>query len=63
MDIKTIYVQLLDEGTIVYRPMPAYQVSRGIYKLLKPNDYDPVNETLQFEPETTVRCETKQLIG
>lgn len=61
MDIKTIYVQLLYEGTIVYRPMPAYQVYKEKYRLLKPDDYDPENEYLQFEPDTTVRCETKQL--
>ena len=42
MQETTIYVELLDEGTIVFAPVPAEHLEGNSYKILKlsaPNDY------------------------
>jgi hypothetical protein len=46
-DLHIIYVELLDEGIKVWRPVPARKLDSG-YQLLPPDDYDPLCETWRF---------------
>ena len=59
----TIYVALLDEGTSVWRPVPARKVGEATYEILRPADYDADDETWEFPPGSTVICEKKKLNG
>lgn len=43
--MKIIYVQLLDEGTRVYRPVPAIKIRDDIYELKGAEIYDTTDET------------------
>jgi hypothetical protein len=54
---ETIYIALLDEGTAVRRPAPAYRRTDGRYIVLKPKDYDPELESWEFPPGSVVECE------
>jgi len=57
--LATVYVRLLDEGTDVWRPVPALPVGAGRF-LLRPTDaYDPDDEKWEFLPGTTVECATQ----
>ena len=60
---KTIYIQLLGEGTVVYRPVPAIEVGENIYKLKGGEIFDPKDEEWEFTPDTKVRVEQKELEG
>lgn len=59
----TIYIQLLDEGSIAYRPTKGEEICPGIYKVLPTNDYNPDDEKWEFLPGTFVNCEMKALTG
>jgi len=62
-DIDTeavVYVQLLDEGTDVWRPVRATALPDGTFRLLEPDRYDPNVETWEFPPSTKVRCVTRK---
>ena len=62
-DIDTeavVYVQLLDEGTDVWRPVRATALPDGTFRLLEPDGYDPNAETWEFPPSTKVRCVTRK---
>lgn len=52
-----VYVQLLGEGTICYRPTTAIEISSGIYQIEATDDYDDDDETWEFTPNTLVKCE------
>jgi hypothetical protein len=52
----TVLVGLLDEGTDVWRPVPAIPVGRKLYVLIRTADYDPEDETWAFPPGAIVRC-------
>lgn len=54
---KTVYVNLLGEGTPVVRPVVARQISQSTYELQAPDDYDPEDEEWEFPPFSTVVCE------
>lgn len=56
-NITTIFIQLLNEDVATARPAPAQHISRDIYKILLPDDYDPEDEEWEFLPGDTVRCE------
>lgn len=58
---ETIYVELLDEGVDVWRPVDAEPLGDGRYRLLPPSDYDPEIETWAFLPGTVVRREARRL--
>lgn len=58
-----VYVRLLDEGTDVWRPTTAREVGSATYELLPTSDYVPSDETWEFQPGTTVRCEWRDLSG
>ncbi len=50
-----VYVRLLDEGTEVYKPVPA-ALSDGVYHLNAPQDYDSNDEFWEFPPGSKVFC-------
>jgi hypothetical protein len=55
----TIYVQLLDEGVDVVRPIEAEILAGGLYRLLPPEEgYDPEVEVWEFPPGSVVECAT-----
>ena len=60
---KKIYIQLLGEGTIVYRPVPAIEIGDSIYQLKGEEIFDPDDEEWEFLPGTKVRVEEKELEG
>lgn len=53
---KTIYVELLVEGTTVVRPTQGEALSGDVYRLLPTPDYDPEDESWEFLPGSIVRC-------
>ena len=60
---KMIYVSLLNEGTQVYRPVPAYEIGNDIYKIDGFEMYKPEVETWEFLPGTYVLVQQKVLQG
>ena len=58
-----IYVQLLNEGTVVYRPAPARERSTNTFEILRPDDYDPADEQWEFPPASVVRVALKEIEG
>jgi len=56
-----VFVRLLDEGTSVYRPTRAARISDQVYRLEASPNYDPEDETWEFPPGSTVRCERKRI--
>ena len=58
---KNIYIQLLEEGTKVYRPVPAIKLSDKVYKLEGWEIYNPSDEKWEFKPGTYVLVEEKKL--
>jgi len=60
---KTVYIQLLGEGTIVYRPVPAIKINENIHLLKGEEIFDPDDEEWGFLPGTKVRVEQKELGG
>lgn len=64
MDTSTkqeIYVRLLGEGTVVYRPVMAVHQGDGTYRVLATQGYDPEDEQWEFPPGSLVRCEERCL--
>lgn len=60
---RLVYVRLLNEGTVVYRPAEAVFVDVGAARLVAPADYDPEDEDWEFKPGTVVRIERRVLQG
>jgi hypothetical protein len=56
LNTKTIFVELLDEGTTVMRPTQAEALGGDVYRLLPTADYDPEDEHWEFPPDSIVRC-------
>jgi hypothetical protein len=53
----TVYVQLLDEGVDVVRPVEAEVLAGGLYRLLPPEEgYNPEVEVWEFPPYSIVTC-------
>jgi hypothetical protein len=48
-----VHVLLLDEGTQVWRPVPAVRLAEGVYRLAGVRTAD---EQWEFEPGSVVRC-------
>jgi len=65
LNIKTmeriIYIQLLDEGTKVYRPVPACEIENNIYEVGGFEIYNPEDEVWEFPPGTYVLVEAQNL--
>lgn len=58
---QQVYVQLLGEGTVVYRPAMAIHQEDEIYRLSATQGYDPEDEHWEFPPGSLVRCEERSL--
>jgi hypothetical protein len=56
-----LYVQLLDEGTVCYRPTEAISLGAGLFRLLPTPNYDPEDEVWEFLPGSVVKAETRAL--
>jgi len=59
--MEKIYVKLLNEGSLVYRPVNAQHISKGIYLIDETNDYNSDDEIWEFAPGMTVNVELRQL--
>jgi hypothetical protein len=62
-DEEIIFVQLLDEGVIVFRPTIGKRLDNFVYTLLPTDNYDPSVETWEFVPGKKVHCKEKVLNG
>ena len=60
---RNVYIQLLEEGTKVYRPVPAIEIENNIYEVQGFGIYDPENEVWEFPPGTYVLVEEQNLGG
>lgn len=58
---ENIYVQLLEEGTQVYKSVPALLIGGEIYQLQGHETYDSEDEVWEFTPGTLVKVELKDL--
>ncbi len=61
VDIASVYVQLLNEGTTCYRPAPFVQLGHDTVQLLAPPGYCPEDEEWEFVPGSVVRLAWKIL--
>ena len=57
---QTVYVNLLDEGVDVWRPVQADEIGGGCFRLHGPV---PETESWQFQPGAIVRCKERWLSG
>jgi hypothetical protein len=55
-----VYVALMNEGTAVWRPVPAEQVGPGVFRL---GAQVPEGESWEFGPGEVVRCEWRLFSG
>ncbi len=62
-DMTHVYVRLLGEGTIVYRPTGAIASGPDTVRLLTPDGYDPEDEDWEFKPGSVVRVGRRTLEG
>ena len=60
---ETIYIKLLGEGTLVYRPVPATKIDEITYKIEGDEIHDPDDEEWEFLPKSIVHVEEKELEG
>ncbi len=60
---QNIYIKLLREGTVVYRPVPAIKIKGDLYKIKGEKIYDPGDEEWEFSPGTIVFVQRKELEG
>ncbi len=56
-----VYIRLLDEGTTVFRPVPAVRVSDTECVLQGEDIFDANSESWEFLPGTRVRYELKRI--
>ncbi len=54
LSTKIIYIQLLGEGTIVYRPTQGVCLDKNVYRVLATPDYDKNQEDWEFPPGSIV---------
>lgn len=57
LETETIYIELLDEGTDVWRPVQGRRIRGNAFEILAAPDYDPELEIWQFVPGSVVECE------
>ncbi len=58
-----IYVKLLNEGTEVYRPVPAQRISDSVYLIGHSATYDAADETWEYPPGSRVQVTPRMLSG
>ncbi len=56
INTETVYVHLLNEGTVVLRPAQAIPLGKMLYRLLPCDNYDSNDECWEFAPGTIVKC-------
>ena len=54
-----IYIELLDEGTRVWRPVEAVHIQDDLYQIIQANT-QPDDERWPFEADSVVRCKAKR---
>jgi hypothetical protein len=52
----TIYIQLLNEGTTVYRPTQGRLIENCIYEVQPTSNYSVSGEEWEFPPGSLVEC-------
>jgi hypothetical protein len=57
----TIYVALLNEGTVVWRPVRAEAIGSGVFRISQDAPMDSEDEEWEFLPGEHVRCEQRVL--
>lgn len=62
-EMTRVYVRLLGEGTVVFRPTRATPIGPDAVRLLMPDGYDPEDENWEFKPGSVVRVERRTLEG
>jgi len=55
-NVFTIYVPLLNEGTLVFRPTSGIKIGENTFQVLPTPDYDSNVEEWEFPPGSTVIC-------
>lgn len=60
---RNIYIQLLEEGTKVFRPVPAIKIDGFVYEIQGFDIYDPEDEVWEFTLGTHVFVEEQNLDG
>lgn len=53
---EEIYVELLNEGIQVWKPVAATRISETVYEILDDGTYDREIEEWMFPPGTWVQC-------
>jgi hypothetical protein len=61
--MATLLVKLLDEGTLVYRPVLASRMGKDTFKINEFQNYDRENEHWEFEPGDEVLVEERMFDG
>ncbi len=61
--MEEIYVKLLNEGTEVYRPVPAERISVSVYVIDHAAPYDTADETWEYPPGSRVHVRPRLLGG
>lgn len=56
----TVYIQLLNEGTVVYRPALGVKLNESTVRLMEPTDFDP-DEEWEFPVGSTVVVTKKHI--
>ena len=61
LELVTVYVRLMDEGTEALRPTQAVVLGNDTYELMQSDTYDPQDECWEFVPSSRVHvvpCQT-----
>jgi hypothetical protein len=61
--MEEIYVKLLNEGTEVYRPVPAKRISESVYFIPDTATYNADDETWEYPPGSRVQVTQRLLSG
>jgi hypothetical protein len=56
LEIWSIFVQLMGERTVVFRPTTALHLGGDRYEILPTLDYNPEDEIWEFVPHTIAKC-------
>jgi len=63
MENEIIFIELLNEGANVWRPMEAKKIKENIYEIKFPPSHDPEDEELKYKVGETVICERQNRNG
>jgi len=54
---RIIYIQLLNEGSVAYRPVSSHEIGKNIFRVDGSEIYNPEDEEWEFPPGTYVIVE------